>query len=121
MDDFRDTVKPVPPDDLSDFQTSINEQLKITNSTLADDAGAKDILRMKLVPNWKHAHKFWSVQLALISSAVCGLWVAMPAFQYFLPPITFALCCIGVSLFACVLRLVKQSNVDDDDRPPTEE
>ena len=50
VEDYRDPNKPVPPDDptdLTSFYESINEMIKITNSTLADDAGGEDIEKDK--------------------------------------------------------------------------
>ena len=43
VDDYRDPNKPVEPDDLTDFYTSINEMIQITNSDLANDLGGQDI------------------------------------------------------------------------------
>lgn len=65
------------------------------------------------VRNWRSAHRFWSIWLAVLSSIIGGLWVAIPAFQYVLPPVHFALLCVSISLAALVLRLVRQSGTDD--------
>lgn len=115
VEDYRDPNKPVEQPDLSEFYTSINKQIEITNSTLAQDAGANAIGSMKLIPNWKKAHKFSSIQLGLLSAVFSGLWVALPAFQELLPPLKFAGLCIVVSLIACVLRLIHQPAVHDDE------
>ena len=66
------------------------------------------------VKNWRYAHKFWSVWLGIMSSIIGGLWAAIPAFQFVLPPVKFALTCVCISLAALVLRMVRQSNLDDD-------
>ncbi len=47
VEDYRDPIKPVLPPELDEFATSIVEQQKITNSTLADDLGGGDILPKK--------------------------------------------------------------------------
>lgn len=47
VEDYRDTMKPVLPPELDEFATSIVEQQKITNSTLADDLGGGEILPKK--------------------------------------------------------------------------
>ena len=73
----------------------------------------KKTLDRYAVENWRSAHKFWSVWLAVVSSVIGGLWAALPAFQYILPPVKFALACIVVSVLALVVRLVRQRGVDD--------
>lgn len=66
------------------------------------------------VSNWRQAHKFRSLWLALFTSALSGAWIALPAFQYVLPPIRFAEMCVLLGLIIGVVRLVRQSNIDDD-------
>ena len=66
-------------------------------------------MNFQLVPDWKKAHKFWSVQFALLGAVASGLWVAVPAFQGILPPHYFAAACIGASVIAIGLRLVNQT------------
>ena len=68
-------------------------------------------LKVSLAPEAKVAHKLWSVQLLLFSAGFEGLWWAMPAFQELLPPLTFALCCVGISLLICICRLINQPGV----------
>jgi len=43
VEDYRDPDKPLDKDDLTGFHQSINEMIRITNSTLAKDAGADDV------------------------------------------------------------------------------
>ena len=57
----------------------------------------------------------WSVQLAILGGVVSGAWVAVPAFQNFLPPVKYAALCIGASVLATILRLVDQGiGIDKD-------
>ena len=64
-----------------------------------------------LVPDWKQAHRFWSVQITLLGAVFSGAWVALPAFQSVLKPHEFAVVCIAVSVCTVVLRLIDQPNV----------
>ena len=66
-------------------------------------------MHFQLVPDWKKAHKFWSVQFALLGAVASGLWVAVPAFQWLLPPTYFALACVGAAVVAVGLRLLNQT------------
>jgi hypothetical protein len=61
-----------------------------------------------LDPDWKVAHKLWSVRVALFWAAMSGLWVAFPAFQGFVSPVQFALLSITFSLIMCIARLTNQ-------------
>lgn len=65
------------------------------------------------VRNWRSAHKFGSLWLTLFMSALSGAWVALPAFQYVLPPLRFGLVCVGLGLLIGIMRLLRQSGVDD--------
>ena len=47
IEDYRDPTKPVLPPDLNEFADSIVNMQKITNSTLADEAGGNDIANIK--------------------------------------------------------------------------
>lgn len=71
-----------------------------------------------LIPDWKKAPKFLSVQFALAGAVVSGLWVALPAFQGILPPAYFAASCVGCSVIAIVLRLINQEISGDPDGIP---
>lgn len=67
------------------------------------------VLDKVAAPDWRIAHKMWSVQLSMLWGIMSGLWVALPAFQSWLPPVHYAVVCI---IFALVLlplsRLVNQ-------------
>lgn len=63
---------------------------------------------MKLVPDWKFAWRFLSVQFALLGAVASGLWAAVPAFQGVVPPTKFAILCVGASVLAVLLRLINQ-------------
>jgi hypothetical protein len=66
---------------------------------------------MKLIPDWRQAHSFWSIQISLLGAIFSGAWVALPAFQGYLPPTYFAVVCIVVSILVVLLRLIDQPNV----------
>lgn len=62
----------------------------------------------RLDPQWRVAHRMWSVRLAVLWAIVGGLWVALPAFQGYLPPVPFALLCVAFSLLILLARLTNQ-------------
>lgn len=64
-----------------------------------------------LVPDWKEAHRFWSVQITILGAIFSGAWVALPAFQGIIRPGIFAAICIGVSVLTVVLRLIDQPSI----------
>ena len=47
VEDYTDPQKPVEPVDLTEFNMSINEMIKITNSDQAKELGADDIIENK--------------------------------------------------------------------------
>ncbi len=61
-----------------------------------------------LDPEWRIAHKLWSIRLALFWAAFSGMWVALPAFYGFLPPLWFAALSVAFSLIFCIARLTNQ-------------
>lgn len=61
-----------------------------------------------LDPDWKVAHKLWSVRLAVLWACISGLYMALPAFQDFMPPFYFAALCVFGSLLILVGRLTNQ-------------
>ena len=65
-----------------------------------------------LDPDWKVAHKLWSIRVALFWAVVSGLYVALPAFQDWVSPVKFAVICVGFSLAICVARLTNQPGLD---------
>jgi hypothetical protein len=64
-------------------------------------------------PDWRKAHKFWSFQLAIVSSIFYGLWAALPAFQEYMPPTRFAMSCVIVSCAIGISRLIKQNKLHE--------
>ena len=65
-----------------------------------------------LVPEWRLAHRLWSVRIAIFWSLVSGLWVAWPAFQYYVTPLPFAISCMIFSLVMLGARLTHQPGLD---------
>ncbi len=62
-------------------------------------------------PNAKYWHRLASVQVSLLGGVLSGLWAAIPAFQYILPPIPFACACIVISLAVVAARLIDQPSI----------
>jgi len=65
-------------------------------------------------PEWRKVHKFWSFQIAVFWGVVSGLWAALPAFQSIVPPIPFALGCVGVAVLIAIARYTNQPGMVDD-------
>ncbi len=65
------------------------------------------------VANWRFAHRLWSVRIAIFWAILGGLWVALPAFQSFLPPVAFAALCVAFSLAILFARLTNQKGIPD--------
>lgn len=63
---------------------------------------------MKLIPDWKNAHKFFSVQVSIFWGIVSGAYVALPAFQGMLSPVGFGLLCVVMSVALVLARLTNQ-------------
>jgi hypothetical protein len=68
----------------------------------------KKWLDTHLVDKWTQLHKMWSLQIAVLSAILQGVWMSLPAFQDYLPPIHFAAVCMALSVVIMALRLVKQ-------------
>ena len=66
------------------------------------------VLDKVATPDWRIAHRMWSVQLSVLWAIVGGLWVALPAFQSWLHPVAFASICVGFSLAILFARLTNQ-------------
>jgi len=64
------------------------------------------------IPQWRIAHRLWSVRIAVFWSVFSGLWVAFPAFQGAMPPVLFAELCVGFSLAILFARLTHQPGLD---------
>ncbi|MBU3577562.1 hypothetical protein [Polynucleobacter sp. UK-Kesae-W10] len=64
---------------------------------------------MKLIDDWKTvAVKAWSMRLALLSATFSGAEVALPYFNGIVPPGTFAVLALVISVGAALSRLVHQ-------------
>lgn len=61
-----------------------------------------------LDPDWRVAHKLWSVRIAVLWTVISGLYMALPAFQDLMPPFYFALLCVVGGLLILVGRLTNQ-------------
>lgn len=66
-----------------------------------------------LVPDWRLLHKFWSMRLAFLTAILGGLWVALPAFQNYLPPMDFAMICVIASVLIMLARVTHQKGLPD--------
>lgn len=66
------------------------------------------ILDKVATPDWRMLHRFWSVQLSVLWAIIGGLWVAIPAFQSWMHPVTFACVCVGFSLAILFARATNQ-------------
>lgn len=66
------------------------------------------VLDKVAAPDWRLAHRMWSVQLSVVWAIVGGLWIALPAFQNWVQPIPFAMICVGFSLAILFARLTNQ-------------
>lgn len=63
---------------------------------------------MKLIDDWRKAHKFWSFRLAMIATVLGVIEQALPYFADYIPPRWFAILTIGVMLAAGAARFVAQ-------------
>lgn len=64
-------------------------------------------------PEWRLAARLHSTQLSVFWAVVGGLWVALPAFQSFVPPIRFAELCVAFSLAILFARFTGQKGLPD--------
>ena len=71
--------------------------------------------KIKLIPNWRKAWRFYSTQAAAGLVALSALQEWLPQAQQVLPPQTFARVTLLVSGLIIVLRIVKQFNESDDE------
>lgn len=67
---------------------------------------------MTLIPEWKTAHKLWTVQLAVFWMLVSAGFAALPAFMNYVSPINYALLCVGFSATLLIARLTDQPGVE---------
>ena len=65
--------------------------------------------RPRLIPEWRRAWRMFSVQSMVVSQAVLGTWVAMPAkLQAEIDPQTVVIVAMAALVFGIVGRLVDQ-------------
>jgi hypothetical protein len=55
----------------------------------------------------------WSMRIAFGVALLSGAWVALPAFEAYLPPVYFALVCMGASVLLMIARLTHQKGLPD--------
>jgi hypothetical protein len=61
-----------------------------------------------LIPEWKQAWKFFSVQVGIIFAIAAGLYAELPALREYLSPETFARLSGILAFVAIVARIIKQ-------------
>lgn len=67
-----------------------------------------------MIQDWKRKFmRLWSIRVALLWGAVCGLYAAWPAFMEVLPPPVFAGISVLMSMAIVGARLTKQPGVDE--------
>ena len=64
-----------------------------------------------LDPDWKVAHKLWSLRLCVFWSLVCGAYMALPAFQDSIDKFWFAGLCMFGAVTIGIARLTNQPGV----------
>jgi hypothetical protein len=78
---------------------------------------------MKLVDNWKQAHRWFSVHLIIVLAALPEVWTWLPMeWKQSLPPDTLKWVCGVVGILAVYARVVSQTKkVPLDDPKPDKE
>ena len=61
-----------------------------------------------LIDGWTQAHKFWSVRLCGVWAVISIAWMALPAFQFMLPPMGFAALTFVLAVLVVVGRYTHQ-------------
>lgn len=69
---------------------------------------------MKLIPDARNWHKFWSVRLAIVSAILGALELALPLWKGLVPPHTFAALSTLAAVGAAAARVIQQ-NLEDRD------
>lgn len=69
---------------------------------------------MKLIPDARNWHRFWSVRLAILSAILGALELALPLWQGLVPPKTFATLATLTAVGAAAARVIQQ-NLEDRD------
>ena len=73
---------------------------------------------MKLVENWKQAHRWFSVHLIIVLAALPEVWTWLPMeWKQSLPPDTLKWVCGVVGILAVYARVVSQTKKVPSDDP----
>lgn len=80
-------------------------------------------MKLKLVENWRQAHKWFSVHLIIVLAALPEVWTWLPMeWKQSLPPDTLKWLCGIVGVLAVYARVVsQQKKVPSDDKKPDSE
>lgn len=62
-------------------------------------------------PDWRVAHKLWSMRVAFVWMVMSGLYMSLPSFQAFLDPFWFAGFCVVGAVLVGVGRLTNQPGI----------
>jgi hypothetical protein len=69
--------------------------------------------RAVLIDDWRRGlWRLWSIRVALLWGAVCGLYAALPVFQDHLRPVQFALVSVVMCMAIAGARVLKQPGAD---------
>ena len=69
---------------------------------------------MRLDRDARYWHQLWSMRIAFGVALLGGVWAALPAFQTEMPPLYFALTCMGASVLIMIARVTHQKGLPDD-------
>lgn len=62
----------------------------------------------KLIPEWRQAWKFWTVQLGIVFSIAAGLYAELPELREYLSPQAFARLSGILAFIAILARVIQQ-------------
>ena len=65
-----------------------------------------------LDPDWRVAYKLWSLRLVVFWSCFMGAYMALPAFQAWMPPLHFLGVCIFGAVTIGIGRFYKQPGLE---------
>lgn len=68
-------------------------------------------IQARLTRDAGYIHLMWSARISLVWACVCGVWVALPAFQSYLDPRIFVCLCVFVSILVTIAHMVKQKDI----------
>ena len=69
---------------------------------------------MKLIPNWKRAHRMLSVQLTTLNAGVVGGWQVLPPdWKQVIPHGLMVKAAIGLFVLTAVSRLIDQGSITE--------